>query len=997
MGHNYVHLKQLLFSLGYDEDHGLIKIDAKGKWKDRLQHHSFKTIEALDIIKPYAIFEINNYPFILFFDNPEDNAEAIIHNQIWCFNQAPLVFILKHNELNIYNAFNFLREEYKLEEIHLDKQQFCFWEVQSGNTWNLLQKEVYRKSGENYKKLRVDQSLIDNIKYAARLLIEKGLSEETANLLILRLIFTRYLIDRGVLFEKYFTSKNEKENKARLPEIIKNDVKLYDGLFSYLKGRFKSHLFEIGDKERKEIANNKKALIILSDLFSENYIFSKKQYVLFNDYDFKIIPVEFISSIYESIIRKDGIDENSSVYTPTYLVDYILTQTIEPFLDKNDTSTCKILDPACGSGIFLVEAYRKIVEKEASIQNKKTNQLDINTLINLLTDNIFGVDCNKNALNVTCFSLYIALLDYKEPKEIRNLKLPNLLDNNLFESDIFNLSHRFNKILQNKNINIVFGNPPWKKMNGSHIQYCKIREQIETKANSDKVEIKLGNNEIAEAFLIRLSDISPSAKYALIVTSKILYNVHSDKFRKYFLKHYFLDKVFDLSPVRFLIFEKAKNPAAIIFYRYNKDKIQTASNEINHISIKPNIYLEYFNNLVIEKYDSKIISQEYFVNYDWMWKVMLYGNYADFLLIKKLKETNYTISSFVRENKIEIGRGESFDYSKNVKETLETHKIKPYYTNSIQKKDNNKKTTNKYIVIPRRMKEESSILVSFLEEEYKLTDTTIVFKSPNETNVIFLYGLMISKLYSYFQYMTSSNWGVYRPEINIGEHCSFPIKKSISDALHEETNKIISYFRDSYKNEKILGLDREPPRETIKKINNTIYEYYEVNEQERDFINYANEVAVNIFRNNKKIQKKLVGKVSHRILESYASVFYEHYSAIYNGPEFFQIEIYCVKYFIAMNFKIVGKEPSLEERIIFKSNTEEEAILKSIAEKVSLYKVANDIFMQRDVKGFEDDSFYIIKPNETRCWHIAMARIDLSEFIDRFMKNSSPYTKLKTA
>lgn len=995
MAHNYKNIRQLLDNLGYDEDHGLIIFDIEGKWKERLQHHSFKTIEALDIIKPYAIFEINNYPFILFFNNPTENEESTIHNRIWCFNQAPLVFILKHNELNIYNAFNFIRQEYRLEKINIEEQQFRFWEVQSGKSWNLLQKEVYKKSGENYKKFRVDQSLIDNIRYAARQLIEQGLKEETANLLILRLIFTRYLIDRGVLFEKYFISKNEKENKLKLPEIIKNDVKLYDGLFAYLKGRFKSHLFEIGTQERKEIKDNRRALVVLSDLFSENYIFSTNQYVLFNDYDFKIIPVEFISSIYESIIRKDGIDENSSVYTPTYLVDYILTETIEPFLSKKQTSDCKILDPACGSGIFLVEAYRRIVEKEANIQNKKTNELDISTLINLLTNNIHGVDCNKNALNVTCFSLYIALLDYKEPKEIRNLNLPKLLDKNLFESDIFNLSHKFNRILQDKDIDIVLGNPPWKKIGGTHVEYCKIRSQNETKIKERKIEIKLGNNEIAEAFLIRISDISPKAIYALIVTSKVLYNVHSDKFRKYFLENYFLDKVLDLSPVRFLIFEKAKNPAAIIFYRYNIDNIATGSNEINHISIKPNIYLEYFNNLVIEKYDSKIIRQEYFIIYDWMWKVMLYGNYADYLLIKKLKETNYSINDYVRKMEIEIGRGESFVYDSNVNETLETDKITPFYTSQTNRKK--QLSNSKYILIPRRMKEESFILVSFLEEEYKLTDTTIVFKGSNEASISFLYGLMISKLYTYFQYLTCSNWGVYRPEINIGEHCAFPIKDFNHADLIEESHKIITYYRDLNKNRKLLDSLRETPKESIKKINNKMYKYYDIEDYERDFINYACEVSINVFRNNKAIQKKLVSKVTPKLLVNFAEVFFEHYSAIYNGPEFFQIEVYIVKYFVAMNFKIVSKKPSLEERIIFKKDTEEETILKNIAEKASIYKVANDIYMQRDVKGFENDSFYLIKPNEYKCWHIAMARIDLSEYIDRFMRNSNPYSKLKTA
>jgi type I restriction-modification system DNA methylase subunit len=66
--------------------------------------------------------------------------------------------------------------------------------------------------------------------------------------------------------------------------------------------------------------------------------------------------------VYESFIGNQ--EEDSAYYTPLFLVDYILTETVEAYLTSNqETYNCRVLDPACGSGIFLVETLRKIIEK----------------------------------------------------------------------------------------------------------------------------------------------------------------------------------------------------------------------------------------------------------------------------------------------------------------------------------------------------------------------------------------------------------------------------------------------------------------------------------------------------------------------------------------------------------------------------------------------------------------------------------------------------------
>jgi hypothetical protein len=85
-----------------------------------------------------------------------------------------------------------------------------------------------------------------------------------------------------------------------------------------------------------------------------------------------------------------------------------------------------------------------------------------------------------------------------------------------------------------------------------------------------------------------------------------------------------------------------------------------------------------------------------------------------------------------------------------------------------------------------------------------------------------------------------------------------------------------------------------------------------------------------------------------------------------------------------MNF--VMKEEKPVNPIIYSENKDIASVLKALANKLSISEIVstNDIeknlFIQKDIKGFEDNSFYIIKPNEYKCWHRAMAWYDVAEF-----------------
>ncbi len=88
-----------------------------------------------------------------------------------------------------------------------------------------------------------------------------------------------------------------------------------------------------------------------------------------------------------------------------------------------------------------------------------------------------------------------------------------------------------------------------------------------------------------------------------------------------------------------------------------------------------------------------------------------------------------------------------------------------------------------------------------------------------------------------------------------------------------------------------------------------------------------------------------------------------------------------------MVFNIVENPPLPESAIVFpEHNYDEQTLLETIAQTISINKLSEDIFLQKDVKGFEENFFYIIKPNEYKCWHRAIAHYDLAEFADAIIK-----------
>ena len=962
-------MKNLLKKLWILNSKKLFKT-SENNWFDLIPYRYKKWIQE---IKPDFFYVQENKPIIFFFEG-YINTEKI--KSIWNSWGVPIIYVLNNRELDIYNGFSFdIKNDSfeKLEKLNIEKiNENSIIEIIS---WKKI---LNLKKNTN----QVDIQLLDNLKKTKDILVNEWLEEIYAQNLIWRLLFSRFLIDNEVVIDKKFFQTN----REFLP-LITNKTKLYR-YFEYLKDRFHWDLFPVDWDEEKTV--NDTHLNILYELFVWSNIWNSYiQISLFDKYDFKIIPIELISEVYEQFMSEEKQAEDWAYYTPSFIVDYILQKTLKLYLENN--KECKVFDPSCGSWIFLVESFRMIIEKNLDIKG----YIEIKKLKDLLKNNIFWVDKNDIAVNLSIFSLYLTLLDYVHPKDITKFTFPNIKNKNLFTNDFFDLKADFNKNI--KNINFIVWNPPWgSNIDKTHLNYIKIsKESLWYKTN----ELLVSDKQIAQSFILRINDfISKDTKVALVLPSKILYNYKANTFRQHFLKNYQLNEILELSPVRKSIFSWAIAPTFIACYEKYKEE-NWFKNIVIHTSIKPNIFLKYLKILIIEKNDRKEIEQSYFLKYDYLWKIMLYWNVFDFFLINRLKENYDSINWIIEKYKllfwqwIQIWWWDKNDSSHLVWKTfLDTKKkvLSKFYINEnftyifnkiILHRPREKALFEKWPKVLLKkwfdLKTFSNISV-FTEKEYVFSDTITAITWNNSNILKNISWIFNSEFFSYFFLLQwSSAWIEREQWHNEWDRFETPIVESIKVAnLVDKLQIVYNKLGDNtLQNPKLI-------EEKIKfefQLNETILDSFWLSNLEKTLIDYSREITIPLINNNNNVYNNSTNKQ----LEDYAKIFILKFWETWNWPKkFFEIDIYTNNYIVWMNFKIVNTDNKKKINII---NDKDK--LKDVFTLLKLWeeKITNDFYLIRDIRGFNQDSFYIVKFNQYKNWHKAIAYQDVSEFKETIM------------
>ncbi|MBD2232544.1 Eco57I restriction-modification methylase domain-containing protein [Phormidium tenue] len=322
-------------------------------------------------------------------------------------------------------------------------------------------------------------------------------------------------------------------------------------------------------------------------------------------YEFSVIPIEILGQVYEQFLGKvirltdkhEAIIEDKPevrkaggvYYTPPFIVDYIIANTIGKFLEDKTTRQAKlslrIIDPSCGSGSFLIAAYQYLLnwylqkyredpakdghKSKTYLGEKGEYFLTPEEKKDILTKNIYGIDIDLQAVETTKLSLCLKLLEdesnetlFKQLDFLHDRALPDLGENircgnslidedyydsvqmhllndeEIYRVNAFNWEDNFSKVFKKRGgFNIVIGNPP----------YGSFLSESEAKYINKAYLYQNYQLDSYLAFLERsLQKMKPNGFWGMIIPNTWLLNLLSERIRIYlfeekkilFVRHY---------------------------------------------------------------------------------------------------------------------------------------------------------------------------------------------------------------------------------------------------------------------------------------------------------------------------------------------------------------------------------------------------------------------------------------------------------------------------
>ena len=593
--------------------------------------------------------------------NPEELND--FRTFVWNEDRVDLFFVLdKSNKSELFPSLKFIlfyaksspkssllqsRVDYfSNNEKDLKKlDRISKWQFDSGAFWL-----NYNEFLDRIKKSKsIDKELILTLEKLKISLFEIVDNDEIVQALIDRTLYIKYLEDNHII-NSYFYFHYFGDETISFKKLLENeDVENINVLFKIINEIFNNYLFdtpEINIEFLKKVCN----LICLS--ISGNL--DRSQLRLF-DFQFNVLPVEFISYIYEVFLGKKQ-KENGIYYTPKKLAQLI----VDDVIPENKIGT--ILDPACGSGMFLVVAFQKLIENSNYVSNSIEEKIQFR--IKLLSENIFGIEKQSIAQRFTIFSLSLQIFKNILPDEIKEYiadKLKKEQKIELFRTYSFfeniicaNSLNIENKPFEGKVFDYIVGNPPFFEIKNTEEFYIenKFINEYQLGLSTSQIKVKNiieGTKQISQCFLLKIKDWSNNdTRFGFVVNNSNFYNNKAKIFQDFFFENYQLEKLYELSKVKKILFERAKESVNALIFNNNR----VANNFVKYYPIEMGLFSEKpFELLIINEDKSFLINQNDVLNGKIRLRDYLISNKYDKELLRFLIKGKDVLSNFLLQDK----------------------------------------------------------------------------------------------------------------------------------------------------------------------------------------------------------------------------------------------------------------------------------------------------------------------------------------------------------
>lgn len=600
------------------------------------------------------------FPFIYIYDERDKTPPrnlATINKQLWTIGEIALAIVVYDDEIKIIDARHPIDFSAKGDEeakiLHVIPQ------IESKLKIEIFEGRIIEKSDRDYVSISPYNMLLDHIdKNILGKQKDIRCSNELLRKLVVKCILVKYIEEqvdeygKNIFKDKYFNTylRNQISGVATFCDVIRTGNIV--ALFKALNDKFNGGIFELDEAQEYEIQQCNLYPIATA---LDGHFDLKGQGSLWAKYDLKLLPIEFISRLYEKFVTSsEGSQKDyGAYYTPPHLARLLVDELL-PFNSQIDFNTFKIIDPSCGSGVFLVLAYKRLIALWMLKNNKRDIQgkEDIVALQCILTNSIFGIDINGDAVSITATSLQIELTSHLQPKDINLLHFDNLQENgNLKECGFF----KWYKTETNR-FDVVVGNPPF------NINSKRSKENIEKSIDDDfEKEIYVNEKGNSKSF----PDKNPAltilyhsvenllkpngSAFMIMPSSSFLYMPTALDFRRTIIQKWDIKKVYDFTPLRDHLWGRTKIATVAVYV-----KRETSINPIiEHIIVRSSTANEKGAiRFQIDKYDKYNVLKDLALKNNHIWKInLLGGGRLEFYLNKYFHQNRYrTISEFFYTN-----------------------------------------------------------------------------------------------------------------------------------------------------------------------------------------------------------------------------------------------------------------------------------------------------------------------------------------------------------
>ncbi len=580
----------------------------------------------------------SSVPQVYIYEKDFDEEQLVAtHKALWSSGVVPLFYIVSETEVKIFNCAKNLELDKNNRPIltpydiilvasiqtEIESKKYSAKLFDNGLFWT-EHPNIINKNNSPYKKLL--DGLLDARKDLAQRYNGKIPSKTISKILIMS-ILVRYLEEKqdgnGVrLFDIerdfltiQFKDCNNYTDVLRAGQIVE--------FLEKLAKKFNGKIFDLTPDEKQTL--NSADLGYIAAILDGNVEHITKQFVIWELYSFNHLPIELISGIYEAFLAKEGEKSKDIVYTPPYLVNFMIDECMplhkaEAYFSKQQF---KILDPACGSGIFLVAALKRMIQWQAILNYKKTGKLeypDIETIKRITKNNIFGTDTQEDATLISVFSLCIALCDKLSPMEIwQKLRFEDLSEQNIQHKNFF----QFYNEVEKESFDLVIGNPPFNPSKGENNKSLANKNFLDYQIIP---QFPINDDNLAIYFLDKGIELckKETGRISLVLPAgAMLYNNHALTYRADFLAKYQLQKIYDFTHLSDVLFHGSANVAVCspVFINKTPDFKQ----KLQHIVIQRAKISEERFTFEMDHYDFHSVAYSEAIENQYIWKSNLLG------------------------------------------------------------------------------------------------------------------------------------------------------------------------------------------------------------------------------------------------------------------------------------------------------------------------------------------------------------------------------------